>query len=64
VNETIVRLPLAERRAELEAMSDAELLRVLYKNNPFGGYSIGARKGQMRREWAIDTILRYAGYKL
>lgn len=49
------------KRTELELtrMSSAKLLAILHKYNPFGGYSIGYRKGQLTRNQAIATILRY-----
>ena len=52
-----------DRRDELDAMPDYAILRELLRNNPFGGYSIGKKKGQLSRNGAILTILRYEGYK-
>jgi len=57
-------MSLEDRRDEFAAMPDGELLRQLNKKNPFGGYSIGKKKGQMSREQVIETLLRYEGYKL
>lgn len=57
---------LEERRKELNNKVDAVLVRELLKLNPFGGYAIGNNKkrGQLTRQQAIDTLLRYEGYKL
>lgn len=57
-------MSLEDRRSELDALPESVLLRELTKKNPFGGYSIGSRRGQMTREQVTDTILRYEGYKL
>ena len=56
-------MPIEDKRAEFNAMPDAELLRLLLRANPCGGYSIGKRKGQLTRQAAINTLLRYEGYK-
>lgn len=55
-------MSLEDRRDEFEAMPNTELLRLLLRANPFGGYSIGARRGQLSRNQAIDTLLRFEGY--
>jgi hypothetical protein len=52
-----------ERRDEFDAMPDAYLLKLLRERNPFGGYSIGKKEGQLTREQVIQTLLRYEGYK-
>jgi hypothetical protein len=56
-------MPVNERKDELDAMPDAALLHHLSKMNPFGGYSVGKKRGQLTRERLIQTILRYEGYK-
>ena len=56
-------MSVEDRKDELDAMPDAALLKLLYHNNPFGGYSIGIGKGKLTRGQAIQTLLRYEGYK-
>lgn len=55
-------MPIAERRDEFDAMPDWYLLRLLANHNPLGSYSIGAKRGQLSRTSAIETLLRYEGY--
>jgi hypothetical protein len=52
-----------ERRDEFDAMPDQHLLNLLKEKNPFGGYSLGKKQGQLTREQVIRTLLRYEGYK-
>lgn len=56
-------IPANERRDALETLSDNELIRLLLRANPFGGYSIGERKGQQTRQEAINVLLRFEGYR-
>jgi len=52
-------MSISDRKDEYDAMPDFALVRELLRVNPFGGYSIGKRKGQLSRQNAIDTLLRY-----
>jgi hypothetical protein len=48
------------RRAQLEEKTAEELVAILRKHNPFGGYT--KREAERHREGTIESVLRWEGY--